>query len=420
LNINLIKFKSLNSTNNSKNPVSLEKRIVSLDFLRGVALLGISLINIEVFSMISAARINPTAYGDLTGINKAVFIFSHIIADGKFIAIFSMLFGAGIVLFTNKLEKNGLKSSGIHYQRMFWLLVIGLLRAYVLWYGDILVTYGLLGMLVFLFRKKTASNLLIIGMVFFTIGSLPYLFIGVNLSGWPQQVTDMLMTNWLPSSESVTQEIAVYKGSWLQQMPVRAASAFFFQTNLLLMYVGWQVFGFMLIGMSLFKWDVLSAQLSRVFYIKLSSVGLSIGFVLTTIGMLKNFEADWSLEYAMFLGWQFNYWGSLFLSVGYIALTMLIFIKIQNTFISKALSAVGRTAFSNYILQTIICTLIFYGHGLGLFGDLERYWQITIVFVTWIFQSLATVLWLKKFRFGPLEWLWRSLTYRKIQSMKQS
>jgi len=105
LNINLIKFKSLNSTNNSKNPVSLEKRIVSLDFLRGVALLGISLINIEVFSMISAARINPTAYGDLTGINKAVFIFSHIIADGKFIAIFSMLFGAGIVLFTNKLEK---------------------------------------------------------------------------------------------------------------------------------------------------------------------------------------------------------------------------------------------------------------------------------------------------------------------------
>ncbi len=129
--------------NNYKvSPVSPTKRIKSLDALRGFAILGILIMNIQSYSMIMAAYTNPTAYGDLTGINKWVLILSHTIAEQKFLSIFSILFGAGIILFTRKAEAKGKKATGLHYRRTFWLLIIGLMHAYLVWYGDILVTYA--------------------------------------------------------------------------------------------------------------------------------------------------------------------------------------------------------------------------------------------------------------------------------------
>ena len=150
----------------SKNisPISTENRIISLDILRGFAILGILIMNIQSFSMITAAYVNPTAYGDLTGINKWTWIISHIIADNKFMTIFSILFGAGIVLMSDKIKKAGRKQAGIYYRRIFWLFVIGMVHAYLFWYGDILVCYAVCGLIVFLFRNLKPGWLLFFGL----------------------------------------------------------------------------------------------------------------------------------------------------------------------------------------------------------------------------------------------------------------
>ena len=174
----------------------------------------------------------------------------------------------------------------------------------------------------------------------------------------------------------------------------------------------------MLVGMALFKWGVLTAQRSNKFYLHSMIVGFVIGFPVVTYGVIENFAADWAMEFSMFLGWQYNYWGSLFVSLGYISLVMLLCKIDQLHKLTKPLAAVGRLALTNYLLQTLICTTIFYGHGFGLFGKLERTGQILILIGVWIFQLIFSSLWLRYFRFGPAEWLWRSLTYLKIQSIR--
>ena len=141
-------------------PVQQKERIASLDVLRGFALLGILLVNVGAFSMPSAAYFNPSAYGSLEGIDGFVWRAVHLLADFKFMAIFSMLFGAGIVLMWQHAEVQSEGSAGIHYRRMFWLIVFGLLHAHLLVYGDILYWYGVTGLFVFLFRKRSPTTLM--------------------------------------------------------------------------------------------------------------------------------------------------------------------------------------------------------------------------------------------------------------------
>ena len=148
--------------------------------------------------------------------------------------------------------------------------------------------------------------------------------------------------------------------------------------------------------------------------------GFSIGIVPIIWGLIKHFAMDWALEYSMFSGSQFNYWGSLFIAAGYLGLIMWV---IKSGLMKKttvALAAVGRMAFSNYLLQTLICTTLFYGHGFGLFGQVERFGQILIVIALLLLQLIISPIWLSYFHFGPMEWLWRSLTYWKIQPMRRA
>jgi uncharacterized protein len=142
------------------------------------------------------------------------------------------------------------------------------------------------------------------------------------------------------------------------------------------------------------------------------------GFPIVVYGLNSNFEAGWSVTYSKFLGSQFNYWGSYFVSLGYIAAVVLICKALRSGVILKPLAAAGRMAFTNYLLQTIICTTIFYGHGFGLLGQVDRTGQILVVLCVWIFELTVSPIWLRYFRFGPFEWIWRSLTYRKAQPMR--
>src|SRR5262245_47254167 len=168
-------------------PVEEASRIAPNDVLRGFALLGILVMNIQSFSMIDVAYINPTAYGDLTGANYWVWVLCHVFADLKFMSIFSMLFGAGILLMTERVEARGGRAAPLHYRRMAWLVLFGLLHSFLLWTGDILYTYGLCGMVVYLFRKRSSRTLIAAGLLALAVGSALSLGVGWWLRTLPEE-----------------------------------------------------------------------------------------------------------------------------------------------------------------------------------------------------------------------------------------
>jgi len=399
-------------------PVAPPERLASLDVLRGFAVLGILLVNIQGVSMVFAAYLNPTAFGDLTGLNRWAWMLTHVLGDQKFMTIFSLLFGAGILLVTSKAESKGLPPAGLHYRRIFWLFVIGLMHAYLLWRGDILVAYAVCAVWVYLFRKKKPKTLLIPGAVFILVPTILYLIFSWSVPYWPPEAVESNLQMWAPPAERIAQEVAVYRGGWLQQMGHRVPSAIAFQTFIFLIYIGWRVTGVMLIGMALFKWRVLSAERSGRFYRIMLAAGFGIGIPLIVTGVVRNFAAGWAWPYSMFIGWQFNYLGSLGMAAGYIALVMLLCRSARLPALRERLAAVGRMAFTNYLLQSLICTTLFYGHGFGLFGKVQRWQQVLITVAIWTTLLVVSPLWLRRFRFGPVEWLWRTLTYRKAQPMR--
>lgn len=383
------------------------ERIQSLDILRGVAVLGILIMNIQSFSMVSAAYINPNAFGDLSGMNKMVWQLSHIFADQKFISIFSMLFGAGIILFIEHVEKKGYLPARFYFRRLFWLFTFGLIHGYLFWHGDVLVAYAACGVLAFLLRKISPWVLLPLGLIIFFVPSFNYWLFGKSMELWPAEATNGLQELWAPGRESIDKEIGMLTGSITDQLKWRIPETFKMQTFIFVIWYGWRIFALMLIGMSFYKLGLLSGNLRKNIYAILILATLPIGLILTFIGINNNFDQAWSMEYAMFFGWQWNYYGSLFVAVGYMAVVLLLSKYIKM----KLLANVGRLAFTNYILMTIICTTIFYGHGFGMFGAVDRLWQIEAVLAIWVFILLFSHFWTKRFYFGPLEWLWRFLTY---------
>jgi uncharacterized protein len=167
--------------------------------------------------------------------------------------------------------------------------------------------------------------------------------------------------------------------------------------------------------MSLFKWNILSASKSVRFYIVTMVLSTLIGFPLIAIGVWFKQKHGWDPALTRFLDGNWNLVGGVFVAFAWISLVMLVCKLGVLTFARKALAATGQMALTNYLGQTIICTFIFYGHGLGWFGQLERFELLYVVISIWAFQIVFSMLWLSKFRFGPFEWLWRSATYLKWQ-----
>jgi uncharacterized protein len=390
-------------------------RLVSLDVLRGIALLGILIMNIQSFAMISAAYLNPTAFGDLTGLNKNIWIISHVLADQKFLSIFSMLFGAGIILFCNNVEERGYLPARFYYRRLFWLFTFGLIHGYLLWHGDILVAYAICGALAFLFRKLHPIVLIAIGLILFFVPSFNYWLFGSSLEMWPPEAIENLKISWAPEQGQIDQEIAALTGSIQEQLTWKIPETFKMETFIFFIYMGWRALAFMLMGMGLFRLGFFSNGFDKKTYGLTGIVGLLLGYGLIIVGVNKNFDANWTVEYSMFFGWQWNYYGSLFVAIGYAALVMLLVKSWKLT----ALARVGKMAFTNYVFTTLICTFIFYGYGLGLLGEFERWQQLIVVGGVWVLILLASWFWLQKFKYGPLEWLWRYLTYGNKPDFKK-
>jgi uncharacterized protein len=298
------------------------------------------------------------------------------------------------------------------------LILIGLMHGLLLWYGDILVSYGLCGMIIYLFRKLSARKLLIIGFISISFTSLLLVLVNLSLPHWPEELLTAARNSWQPGQELIAQEVATYRGGWSEQMVHRVPIFISMQTQTFLLLSLWRTCGVMLIGMALFKWGIITARASKKLYRNFLIIGLGVGLPIVIIGWILNSQHHWSFDYSMFQGMQFNYWGSLFLGLAYLGGVMLICQASKLPTITRALAAGGRMAFTNYLMQTVICVFIFYGYGLGLFGKVSRSGQILMVFIIYVFQLWLSQTWLKYFRFGPLEWVWRSLTYKKMQPMR--
>jgi uncharacterized protein len=402
-------------------PVLDGDRILSLDVLRGFAVLGILVMNIQAFSQIFAAYMNPTAYGGgIQGAGYWVWLISHLLADEKMMAIFCMLYGAGIVLLTSRIEARGARALPIFLRRSFWLLIFGLMHAYLLWSGDILVSYAICGVVVYPLRKLPARRLLAIGLLVVAFGSLLSLFGAWSMQFWAAKDIAQFERNlWQPTAQDTAAQIAAYRGGWLEQMPVRAEESLLTQTSGIVFATLWRAGGLMLVGMALYKWGLLTGSLATRLYRNLGIAGALFGFPLIAYGVHRNFQEHWSTRYSFFIGSQFNYWGSLGISLAWICLIMIAARTARLRNGVKRLATVGRMAFSNYILESVLCTLLFYGSGFGLFARVDRVQEAVVVLVVWIIVFAFSQLWMRQFYFGPLEWLWRSLTYREREPFRR-
>jgi uncharacterized protein len=391
-------------------PTPPDERIVSLDVLRGFALLGILLINVRAFGMPEATLSNPTAYGDLSGLNYAVWLGTHVFAEGKFITLFTVMFGAGIVLFTEKKREKDQGAIALHYRRTAILIAIGAAHAYLLWYGDILFAYGVCGLVLVGAGRLEPRRQIGYGLVLLALPSLLEIVAGLTLGA------EAFAGSWAPSQAAIQSEITTYRGGWIEQLSHRVPNSFNRQTLGFLSAAFWQISGAMLLGMALYRTGVLTNDRSARFYGRLALGGGLGGLAVVLAGVAYAQPAGFSAAVAPF--WrQFNYWGALLLAGGYIGVVMLFCRWRADGPVATALAAVGRTALSNYLLQTVLATTIFYGHGLGLFGRLERIELLGVVVAIWAVQVPLSVLWLRYCRFGPVEWIWRTLTYGTRQPL---
>ncbi|KPJ92417.1 MAG: hypothetical protein AMJ53_09420 [Gammaproteobacteria bacterium SG8_11] len=403
-----------NFTHSSSDP-----RITAIDTLRGFAVLGILLINIQGFAMISAAYVNPAAYGELTGWNYAVWFGSYLLADSKFLALFSLLFGASLMLIQQHTQAQSADTVWIYQiRRLSILFVIGMLHAYFIWPGDILVAYALCGVVLLMLVHWPSRHLLITALIVISLPSLHMLQVTADMQFWDEAEWEQAQREWRPPKQDYQREIQAYQGSWAEQQQQRVSEAFNMQTETLPGWLLWRAGGLMLLGMVLFKLGILNAGKPPGFYRWMAVMGLGLGLPLVAFSELRMTGEQWSLEFFTRWGYQINYWASLLVAGGYIGLVMRLCQLPAFAWLTRPLAAVGRMALSNYLLQSLLCTWVFYGHGLGLFGKVERVAQLLIVFAAWIVLIIFSQLWLRRFRYGPVEWLWRSASHFRWQPLR--
>lgn len=388
------------------------ERIELLDIVRGVAVLGILLMNIRLFSEPAAAYFNPLVHGTHEGLNKLWFSFQYIVADQKFMAIFSMLFGASTAIICDGLARRGAPIAQTYSKRIIGLFAIGLVHAYLLWPGDILVPYALASIIPFAAKNWRWHWSALAGIGLLVFGTLSSLGAFESISGAPAHIQAQIAAEyWSPAAEDIAHELAAYRGTYSEHFPVRAAAAFSMQTEIFLSWGVWRIGGMMLLGLALYRNGFLKGQLSARKYGAVMVFCLIAGFLSVGNGLIQNESSGWSFPFAFFAGALWNYWGSILVAIGYMAAVGLLLTATTYRFGFAALADVGRAALSNYLLQSVCCISVFYGFGGGLFGTMERYQTAFVVLGVWTLQLLLSRLWFKKHTKGPVEGIWNKITY---------
>jgi len=372
-----------------------------------VAVLAIGVANVPSFATVYAARANPSAYGRLDGLDFWAWLLCYVLVDGRFTAIFGVTFGAGIVILAGRYERAGLPVARVHYRRMAGLLILGLLHAYLLWYGDFLVSLALCGAVAFLFRDVAPRKTLVIGMLMMSLATLMSVEAGWTLPSWSVEQDERVRHRWAPPADLLDREITAYRAGWSAQLSQRVPAALARETVGFAARSFWQMTGLMLIGMALFRIGILSAAWSARFYAMIALGGFGLGIPLVLYGVRENFAAGWDLRRALLIDGTVNYWGGVLVGAAWVAAVML---ACRLGARLRPLASVGRLALSNYLLQSVLFTTVFYGHGLGLFANVERAGQVLIALGVLALQVIASMSWTRHFAVGPVEWLWRSVT----------
>lgn len=401
------------NTHAQVNPVDYSKpliipRIESLDLLRGIALLGILLINIVSMGAPYAALENPTAHGTFNLADQIAWAGVFIFAQQKFIAIFAMLFGAGVILLSRLNESKGLAPKPLHFKRMAWLALFGIFHAWFLWYGDILLTYAVAGCFAWLWRNKSTVTLMVWGVLIYAVPALLYTALHVSLANMDAELLTTLASGWSPSQAEVAQEITAVTGGLSALWAERGALILSLQTDSLLFGSLWLALGYMLIGMALFKTGVLTAAASRRVYMLLALLVVP-GTAISAYSAYFRYVDGFTLENSMLMPLVWHQGGSLLTAIGYIATFMLCFQTGVLNWLQSRLKAVGRMAFSLYIMHSVLAVILF--NWIGLFGQLQRFQLILIAVAIWILQLWLAPAYLALFKYGPLEYVWRWLTY---------
>ena len=418
-------------------PVRESQRIESLDVLRGFALLGILLLNIIGFGFISSGYVAPSLTIQSPA-DMAAWILVDLTAEGAMRGLFSILFGAGVVLF---LGRDGNGRSWLHMKRTSWLLIFGLINGYLLlWTGDILVTYALCGLILFFARNVSGRRLLITSCLFIALLSLYNSGMYFGLSYLQDLATEAstlqsqgktvpaelsaaqsdwheFISEYRPSEAAIATEIAARGDSYVSAFLWTAER----NTEILLGSLWFillpDAFALMLLGMALFKLGVLQGEKHLSAYRHMAIFGIGCGLLINAyelwVAHASNFDTIASFNQIA----PTYHLGRTAMTIGWIGVVIL---ALRNLNIGWRLAAVGRMALTNYLMHSLICLFIFTGAGFGLVNQLERWQLYGIVLAIWIAQLYLSPWWLARYHYGPMEWLWRGLTYGHFPPLKRS
>jgi uncharacterized protein len=432
-------------------PASADERISAVDVLRGVAVLGILLINVEDFGLLHS---NKSAAGtEWVGVYVPAH-FSHLalagwvamraLFEGKMRAIFSMLFGAGVVLLTSRLERrsDGTRVADIYYRRTLWLLAIGVAHAYLLWEGDILYSYAMCGLFLFPFRRLAPRRLILLGALALAVSLPRAAAVAVHRADLRARAAaasaarasgqtltpaqDEAISDWEEITDDYQPDAATLRG--IEADYHAGYGHLFLRRARLVRYVessdlyGWAFLdgiGMMLMGMGLLQLGVFGAARSTRFYAGMIALGYGVGLPLAAAASYGFYVNRFDPVKIVWLTAAYDP-ARIAVGFGHIGVVMLIVKSSRLPWFTRTLADVGRMALTSYLGATLICTTLFNGYGLGLFGTLRRHQLYLVVLAIWTAQLAFSRLWLRRFHFGPVEWLWRSLTYWRRQPFLRS
>lgn len=406
-------------------------RYESLDAIRGVAVMGILAMNIIAFALPMSAYFNPAAGGPPSPSDLATWAFNFIFVDSKMRGLFSVLFGASTLLVIQSAEASGRSGAGTHYARMFWLGLFGLAHYYLFWFGDILSLYAACGLLLFLFRNLSIRALLIWAALFLLVSLLflgsTWLSIVMLDAGQLSPQTAAAMGEQMaefnammgPNSPTYAADVAHFLGSYRDIAGTRMGADAAEPLVQVMLFL-WESMALMLIGMALFKARMLTGEWTPARYAKWAITCFAISAPVLA-WMAWHAAATGFATVTMFgTSLVFSTPFDILMTVGWAALIMLLIRTRASDAVRARLAATGRMAFTNYLTTSIVMTTIFYGYGLGLFGSVGRAGLYLFCFGMWATMLAWSKPWLDRFHYGPLEWLWRSLSRFSLQPMRKS
>lgn len=408
---------------------SAGNRIVTLDVIRGIAVMGIFSVNVIAFAMIFPAYMNPSAMGLEGEADLLTWFANYIVIDGKMRSLFSMLFGASMLLVIDRAVAAGRSGAATHYRRIFVLGAIGLFHFYFIWFGDILFLYAVTGAVAFLFRNSSIKKLIGWSIGLFTVSTLLMSLGAFGLaqveeaakaSGASQQQVAAWeeASAWGKQSEEKTNAEVVRSRA---PFGVRAKHMLTERTFEPLAYLPMmlpETLALMLLGMAGYRGGYLTGDWPDRSYRRIALWTLSLGAVVSAAFGFWTWRSGFDLT-VIFLSMM----GLLTpvraaMALGYAALIILLFR--QPSAVRDRFAAVGRCAFTNYLGTSILAAVIFFGDGFGLFGSLSRFEAWLVVPFFWLLMLAWSNPWLERFNYGPFEWLWRSLARMKLQPMRRT